>query len=142
MIVLSHASRGLSINEIAEATGLKHTTVETILLGINEQAKKEMSLVITSRIALEYEKALTLLDFCLKRCLEIDSKATDQRVSLQAISTSLQILDSKVKLLSDSQKIAKQIEKAAIVYQVPNQQAASSMQQQQAQPTVEKELSN
>ena len=97
LTVFEHVSLVKSIREISQLTGLSHGKVESILYHRNETAKEEMSL--QSKVAIEYEKALFLLDYCLKRCQEIDSKATVQRVCLPAISTTLQILDSKNRLL-------------------------------------------
>jgi hypothetical protein len=119
LVVLEHAEKGLTVREIAVKTGFSHGKVESILLGINEKAKQELSMVITNRVALEYEKSLFLLDFCLSRCVEIDSKTADPRVSLQAISTILQISDSKARLLSDSAMIARAIQRNAIVLPPP-----------------------
>jgi hypothetical protein len=115
LLVLEHASMGLTIRGIAEKTNLKPAKVQYILSEINETAKQELSLVIQSRVALEYEKSLNLLDYCLRRCVSIDSTTKDPRVSLQAISTILQINSSKNQLLSDSAMIARAIQKSAIV---------------------------
>lgn len=128
VIVLEHAAKGLSIRDIVEKTGYGHGKVEAILAGINTKAAQEMSYIIQTRIPLEYEKSLVMLEACLKRCWEIDGSAKDQYVSLQAINTILKIQDSKAKLLADSAMISRAIQKAALILPVKHSKTTATAQ--------------
>lgn len=108
------AALGHGRYDIAKTFNVSERIVGNILHGINETTKQELGSMLTDRIPLEFKKSLILLDFLMKRAVEIEQGSKDERVKLQALGLIKDINESKNKLLVDSTIIHNAIENSSI----------------------------
>ncbi len=113
-----------------------HSKVQGILDGLNKHAVVELRQLVPDTLALEFNKSLFLLDFLLKRTLDIEATAKTPYVSLQAIGQAAHLLHEKNVLIADSQMLSRTINKVLVINN-NRRQLSTSPQQPDEQPAIE-----
>jgi hypothetical protein len=120
--ILELASKGLSYVDIADAMsdqGMTVDKVRTVMDGLNRSAQRDLQTLIPDSLALEYSKSLLLLEFLLKRTLDIEAQARTPYVSLQAIGQAAHLLKEKNALIAQCQTMSRRISKLVRLNSLP-----------------------
>jgi IS30 family transposase len=82
--VLELSAQGFSVREIAQKLQVGHSTVDTDLLYLRQQAQDNLQRHIHEVVPSEYEKCMVGMKHNLKETLEIAQSAVDPKTKLQA----------------------------------------------------------